>query len=122
MRSYSADLREKVVATVDEQQLSLRSIARQFKVSFTWVKTLLRRRREHGNFDPLPHGGGQKMRLDEKKLALLRQVVAQKPDATLEELRQTVRGEGGKPVSPATMSRALSALGLSRKKKGAHSV
>ena len=48
-KTYSLDLREKVVATVDEGELSLRAIAGIFKVSFTWVKKILRQRREHGS-------------------------------------------------------------------------
>lgn len=118
MKTYSLDLREKVVATVDEGKLSLRAIAALFKVSFTWVKKLLRQRREQGNFAPLPHGGGQKPRLDEEKLALLREVVAGKPDATLDELCRKVKPANRRAVSRATMCRTLNRLGFTRKKKG----
>ncbi len=121
MRAYSLDLREKVIATVDEKELSQREIAKLFKVSFTWVKKLLVQRQQLGHVEPLPHGGGQKLLLDGERLTLLRQAIKEKPDATLQELCEKIKGPKRKPVHPSTMCRTLSRLKLTRKKKGAHS-
>lgn len=121
MKAYSMDLRERVVATADEGKLPRRSIAERFMVSYSWLKKLLRRRRQSGDVAALPHGGGQKPRLEEPQLQVLREVVAAKPDATLEELCRKVKAPKGPPVSRATMCRTLKRLGLSRKKKGTQS-
>ena len=117
MKAYSLDLRERVIAAVDAGEVSRRSIAHLFGISYVWIKKLLRQRRIRGDIAPLAHGGGQKPLLDEEKLEQLRQAVAQKPDATLEELQNRIRAVNGQRVSTSTISRALKRLGLARKKE-----
>ena len=58
MRPYSMDLRERVVAAVDEGEGSQREIARLFRVSVSFVSRLLQRRRQKDTLAPKPHGGG----------------------------------------------------------------
>ena len=55
MRPYSKDLRDRVAATIDEGEGSLRQIAHRFLVSLSFVARLLRRRRQTGSLDPAPH-------------------------------------------------------------------
>src|SRR5262245_19756957 len=112
MQPYSKDLRDRVAATLDRGEGSLRPIARRFLVSLSFVVRLLRRRRQTGTVDPKPHGGGPPSALDEAALERLRQLVAQHPDATLEELRQFV----GIDCSLTAIWRALRKLKLTRKK------
>jgi transposase len=119
MRTYSLDLRERVVGAVEKGGLTQKQISELFNVSVTWIKKLLRRKRLEGHILPLPHGGGKPALLDERKMESLRRVVARMPDATLEELCQKVPGPKGKPVSLPTMSRALAKLGLTKKKESA---
>src|SRR5215472_5612524 len=59
MRSYSIDLRERVVAACDRGEGTREQIARRFRVSVAWVYRLLARRRDTGSIAPKPHGGGQ---------------------------------------------------------------
>ncbi len=117
MKSYSLDLRERVVAKVDAGELPRGEIAAFFSVSVGWIKKLLSQRRRLGHVAPLPHGGGHPPFWDQAGLAALRAAVAAKPDATLEELRARVRGSGRRRAARATLSRTLAALGLARKKK-----
>ena len=119
MKAYSLDLRERVIAAVEEGKLTRERIAAVFRVSLTSIKRLVRRKRDLGHVAPLPHGGGQKPRLDEGRLRILREEIARHPDATLEELCKRVRGVDGTPVSVPTMSRTLRKLGFTRKKEGA---
>jgi transposase len=116
MRPYSLDLRERIVAAVDRGEGSLRQLAAFFCVSLSFVVRLLRRRRRTGSVQPAAHGGGQPPALNDQADQRLRTLVAEQPDATLEELRQRL----GLPCSCMAIWRALNRLGLSRKKKTLH--
>src|SRR4051812_23453843 len=106
MRPYSLDLRQRVVAALDDREGSQRQIARRFRVSLSFVSRLLRRRRRTGSLDPKPHGGGRPPALTPEQLEMLRQLVQHQPDATLEELRQRL----GVSCSIAALCRALKGL------------
>jgi transposase len=112
MNAYSMDLRERVVAACDRGEGTREQIARRFSVSIAWVYRLLQRRRQTGSFAPRPHGGGQEPAFDDAALQRLRRAVADRPDATLEELREAA----GVACSVAAVHRALEKLGLPRKK------
>ena len=111
MRPYSLDLRQRVLAAVDEAKLPRGRVARLFGVSASWVRRLVQRRRA-GSIEPLPHRGGPRPKLGEEHLRRLRELVREKPDATLEELR----GRLGAAVSVMTICRALRGLRLPLKK------
>jgi transposase len=112
MKAYSMDLRERVVAACDRGEGTREEIARRFLVGVAWVYRLLKRRRETGSIGPKPHGGGQRPAFDPPTAERLRQAVADRPDATLEELRDTV----GVACGTSAVHRALEKLGLPRKK------
>ena len=116
MRAYSRDLRQKVVDAYDRGVGSQRQIAETFGVSRSFVEKLLQRRRTTGNIAPLPHGGGVKPVLDDEALALVRQLVKEEPDATLEELCEAVNRQRGVRVSVSNMCTRLKHIGLPRKK------
>lgn len=90
MKAYSMDLRERVLAACDRGEGTREQIAKRFQVGIAWVYRLLQRRRQTGSIAPQPHGGGQKPAFDPPAAERLRQAVADRPDATLEELRQVV--------------------------------
>jgi transposase len=113
MTPYSQDLRQRVLDTVRRREGSLRQIARRFLVSVSFVTRLLRTHRDTGALEPKPHGGGNPAVLSPQDLERLRELIRQQPDATLEECRQRL----GVSCSTMTISRALSRLGLPRKKK-----
>jgi transposase len=117
MRAYSLDLRQKVVAAVERGDSTIEEVASAFGVGQTFVKKMLRQHRETGDLRPRPHGGGQTSRLSDKHLRLLRREVARSPDKTAEALRDHLEERAAVSVSRPTLSRALSRLGLSRKKK-----
>ena len=113
MTAYSQDLRQRILDTVQRGEGSLRQIARRFLVSVSFVTRLLRTHRDTGALEPKPHGGGNPAVLTPEDLRRLRELIRQRPDATLEECRQRL----GLSCSTMTISRALSRLGLPRKKK-----
>jgi transposase len=112
MKAYSMDLRERVVAACDRGEGTREEIARRFRVGVAWVYRLLQRRRQTGSIEPRPHGGGRVPAFDAAAAERLRQAVADRPDATLEELREAV----GVACGPSAVHRALGRLGLPRKK------
>lgn len=113
MTPYSQDLRQRVVETIRRGDGSVRQVASRFLVSVSFVTRLLQLHRTTGSVAPRPHGGGNPASLGPEDLARLRELIRQQPDATLEECRQRL----GLSCSRMTISRALSKLGLPRKKK-----
>ena len=114
-KSYSIDLRERVIAHVEEGH-TCRAAARAFNVSASFAVKLVSRWRETGSPAPArqgrPPGGG--------KLAphrdFLIERVEKTPDITMPELAAASDAECGVQVSPASLSRFLCAAGFTYKK------
>lgn len=117
MKTYSLDLRTRVVEAVDRHVSSQGEVAALFGVSRTWVKKLLRQRRETGSVAPKPHGGGQPPKLETKREEAVRSYILEvKNDASLAEVQRYVARRWKVGISQATVSRLLASLGLPRKK------
>jgi transposase len=116
MRSYPKELRSRVVAAVEQGELTIVDVASLFSVGLTFVKKMLRLHRAGEDLAPR-HGGGPKPLLQDPERALLRAAVAQQPDVTLAELQARLVAHGSRAVSKPTLCRALQVLQLSRKKK-----
>jgi transposase len=113
MRSYSIDVRERIVTAVEAGEHSLRALAELFCVDLSTIVRLLQRFRTTGSVQPKPHGGGPRPKLDAQTSARLLELVRQQPDATLAELRDRL----GVDCSIATIFRTLKRNGITRKKK-----
>jgi transposase len=113
MTPYSRDLRQRIIETARRRDGTLSQIAERFLVSVSFVTRLLQLHRTTGSVEPRPHGGGHPAVLTPEDLERLRELIRDRPDATLEECREHL----GSSCSLATISRALSRLGLPRKKK-----
>ena len=72
MESYSMDLRKRVVRACDEQIGTRVEIAEMFGVSTAWIRRLLQRRRETGDFSARPRGGRRFGAFDEAGLERLK--------------------------------------------------
>jgi transposase len=110
MRAYSMDLRLRVLQDCDAG-LSAAQAAAKFRVSASWVRRLLQRRRATGETAPRP--SGRRTPAWAADAQRIRQAVAEAPDATLGELKERL----GLAVSLTTLWRAVAALGLTVKKK-----
>jgi len=117
MKPYSLDLRQRVLAAALRGDRTIPQVAELFGVSAAFVNKLLRLHRGGEDLAPRPHGGGHVPRLGARHHRLLRAAVAADSDATLGELREHPAAESRVSVSDSTVSRALKALGLPRKKK-----
>jgi transposase len=117
MRAYSLDLRTRIVEAVDRSLGSQGDVASLFGVSRTFVKKLLRQRRETGSVTPKPHGGGHAPKVTVKQEAAIRSYILDvKNDASLAEVQTYVVRRWKVGISQATVSRLLARLGLPRKK------
>jgi len=116
MRPYSDDLRIRIIEAIQRGEESWRQIARRFVVDVSFVIRLVRSYRETGTIQPRPHGGGRRPALGPEQLERLRELVRERPDATLEALRLAL----GVSCSTMAIDRALKKLGLPRKKKVLH--
>jgi transposase len=112
MKPYSTDLRERVVAACDAGDGTREQIAKRFSVSVSWIRDLLRRRRETGSVAPRPRGGGRAPAFDEAAAGRLREAVRADDDATLAELAEAA----GVACCPSAVHRALARIGITRKK------
>src|SRR5215831_6955562 len=115
MKTYSTDLRRKLVQAYEHRLGSQRALAHAFGVSPSFVKKVLRRYHTTGQLTPKPPAGGQKPRLDAAAHAMLRGMVHAQPDSTLEVLCTRVAAATGIQVSVTTMCRVLQRLGIPRK-------
>ena len=116
MKPLSDDLRQRILAAVDQREGSRRKLAARFSVNTSTITRLLQLRRQTGSFEPRPHGGGVEPTLDHDALERLRKLVEETPDATLGALKQKLGVSGSRMI----VCRALQKLGLPLKKKSRH--
>jgi transposase len=112
---YSQDLRRKIVEAHAKGR-SQAQLVDDFGVSASFVATLVKRFKQTGSLAPKPHGGGRRPALDTSGKQAVVEMVRAQPDATIAELRARVCEQFGATVSKSAMGRALTALGLPRKK------
>ena len=113
-QSYSADLRSRVLAAVDGG-LPARTAAARFQVSVSYIYKALGRRDATGEIEARPQRNHQELKLA-AQLEAIKVEVAQRPDATLDELRPRLAATHGVAASLGLMHRTLVRLGLTRKK------
>jgi transposase len=111
MKTYSLDLRERVLKDVDAG-LATSAVARKYSVSSAWVRRLKQRRAATGLIGPKPQRRGS-LPAAVTFAEQIREVVRKAPDATLDESRKRLNWT----MSRSTLANALLTLGLTRKKR-----
>jgi transposase len=112
MKPYSNDLRSRIIKSYGSHEGSQRQLAARYCVSLSFVRDLLKRMRETGMREPKPHAGGRRCKVDEEGVELIRRLLNQAPDATLEKMCEMFAEEKHVHVSRATMSRTIVKLKL----------
>jgi transposase len=113
MKTLSLDLRERILAAYDSEQGSREEIGRRFRVSTGMVKKLLQQRRHCGDIGPQHHRSGRKPMLVEAHRQRLGQLIHQKPEITLAEMRSALQLECSLPA----IHYVLIDMGLTYKKR-----
>lgn len=116
MKSYSVDLRQKIVTAHLKEKMSIRKVAIRFAVSKSLVQKLVKQQQTEGNLQPKPRGKPQFSHLTNAQ-PQVKALVAAYPDATLVELCELFAQKTGNWVSRTAMCRCLQKLELNRKKK-----
>lgn len=117
MRSYSIDLRERLVAGRQRGQ-SAEELARQFRVSKRSVERYWRQYQQTGSVVPQQIGGHRRSRLEGHD-ETLRRWIAEQNDLTLEQIRERLQKELGIKLGNSGLWHRLDQLGLSFKKNSA---
>jgi transposase len=115
-RPYSQDLRERVVAAVEEG-LSRNQAAKRYKLAVSTVIEWVNAWRGESRLTHRPMGGDHSSRLKDERDWLL-QRIAEAPDLTLQEIRHELAGRG-KQVGYGAVWRFFAAEGISFKKNRA---
>jgi transposase len=117
-RSYSMDLRQRVVQRVAGGQ-SRRGAAEGLSVSASFSVKLVARHARTGSLEPAPQGRPPGTgKLDPYRAFLIGRV-KEKPDITMPELAAELVACHGIEIDPASLSRFLCKAGFSYKKNAA---
>jgi transposase len=112
-RVYSQDLRQRVLADCDNG-LSSEDVARKYSVAIATVYSWRKQRRETGTIAPKEYQRGQRPKLEPHEKTV-RQLVAEHPDATLEELHSQLPNKD--EVTVVTLHNFLKRLKITWKKR-----
>jgi transposase len=115
MQAYAIDLRERVLAALDAG-MTYTQASMTFDVSVSAIVRWRRRMRQTGSCAPRTSPGRPAVVAQALALGIETQVAAH-PDATLAEHAALWEATTGTPVSPSSVSRALVAARLTRKKR-----
>lgn len=113
MRTISLDLRERIVASYDNDEGTREEVARRYRVSLGLVKKLLQQRRRTGDLTPRHRFSGRKPRILSSHQGQMRTLLERKPDLTLPELRSAT----GLHCTLPAIHYALKKMGLTYKKR-----
>ena len=114
--AYSKDLRTRIIDAWKAKEGSQRQLAERFKVSLSFVQRVLRRYRQTGECQGKPRGATLSPILSGSLLETVKALVAEQPDALLQELCGRLQERTGVKVSVPTMHRAVEGLRLRQKK------
>ena len=117
-KSYSLDLRERVVSFVNSGH-SRRAAASRYEVSPSFVIKVMSRRAATGSLAPARQGRPEGSGKLSAHLDALCNWVQDRPDITMPELAALLAAEYGVRAHPASLSRALARAGFSYKKNAA---
>ena len=116
MKSYSIDLRQKIIDIREKQKLSIRALAIHFCVAKSFVQKIVKQYEQTGNISPRKRGGVQKPKVSPENLIILEEIIENNNDSTLRELCSLLKSKTGITVSTSTMDRLCKKLNLTVKK------
>ncbi len=117
MQPYSIDFRQKIIEVYEQEKISIRNLAKRFRVAKSFVQKLLKQYQQTGDIKPKRQGGNSPPKVQSSDLVTLTEIIEANNDATLEELCELLEAETGIKVSRATMGRISQNLDYTVKKK-----
>ena len=113
MEPIPVRIRERIIALYDEGEQTS-EISERVGYCPAAVRRVKQHLRERGTLDPMPRRAGRKGKFTGEVRSRLGELVAARPDATLEELRDALAP--AVKASTSSVDRWLAKLGLSLKK------
>ena len=114
-KAYSQDLRDRVIAAVEDEGLSRRAAARRYRISnaaaVRWLQAL-----RDGRRGALSQGGDRRSRLTVHRTWLLA-LIATEPDLTLLAVAERLLAGHDVKADAGMLSRFFTGCGISFKKK-----
>jgi putative transposase len=118
VKPYSEDLRERVIAAVEEGELSRREAARRYRVSVASAVKWLQHYRQTGRTKPRAMGGDRRSVLKPHRSWLL-QLACGKPDLTLKAISKQLEDAHAVRADASMLCRFFKSEGFSFKKNRA---
>ena len=115
--AYPIELRERAVAAYERGNVSEAEIAALFGIGEASLRRWRQRKRDKGSVAAGARASGPELRVGPKHESIVRKLVAEYPDAFVEDLAIRFVEETQRPCSRSAMGRALDRLGLTRKKR-----
>jgi transposase len=116
--ALSLDFRQRIIAAYEAGEQSVKDIAARFNVARDTVTDLLRLKRETGSLATRKIGRPALTIWDDTNLhQIVRNLVSENNDATLEEYCQYLEQQTGTRISVPQMCDLLTQLNLNRKKR-----
>jgi len=115
-KTYSQDLRDRVIEAVERGELSRRAAGRRYEVSESVAIKWLERLERHGSREPVGHGGHRASKLMPQR-DFLEAARVEKSDVTLQALCDRLLGERGVKADTSMMSRFFRKIGVTFKKR-----
>jgi transposase len=116
MKTYSEDLRRKIVDAIERGMLKAQA-ARTFRVGISTVKRYATKARRGESLEP-GKAPGKRPKMDERLSKLLEEDLKERPFVTLQQRCDYIEAISGVSVSRSTMCRAIARIGSTRKKGG----
>lgn len=113
--AYSQDIRERVIAAVEEEGLSRRGAGSRYRVPPSTVVNWIRAFRQSGRKKPRPMGGDRRSVLKSERGWIAR-LIAREKNLTLLMVSARLLAERHVKADPSMLSRFLRAEGFSLKK------
>lgn len=116
MAPYSLDLRQRIIATYEVGNTSIREVAKQFQVATKTVQTLLKQYRKTGELNHKPLGSQIKSPLEAHREKIL-EIVSEHPDWALWQYCEEVAEQTGVSVTTGSMCRFFQRHNITLKKR-----
>jgi transposase len=117
MKPYSVDFREKILEIKNKESLSIRQLAQRFGVAKSFIQKIIKQHQETGCVNPRRPGGGNLPKLNAEQVLILKEILENNNDFTLEELKDELWKRTRVSVSTTTIWKLSKQLNYSFKKK-----
>jgi len=116
MGTTPIEIRKAIVRLRESERRTYDDIAAVLGIGVATVNRVLRRRRETGDVEALPRGGGNFSPIRDRIAKLLASIIREMPDATVAELTAALERRVPISTSRSSVQRALTRLGYSKKR------